>query len=156
MPIRKGDKAPSFELACQPGETVNLADYLGREKIVLLFFPLCYSPVCTTEMCTMRDSWDHWKNLNAKVFGLSVDSPFVTARFRADEKIPFPLLSDFNKEVTAEYGVLYEELRGFKGVSKRAAFVIGTDGLVHFAWVTDNSGDQPEYEQVRNAVAQAP
>jgi peroxiredoxin len=155
MTVRKGDRAPAFKLPSKPGEVVDLGQHIGRDKVVLLFFPLAFSPTCTTEMSTMRDSWKEWEGLGAKVFGISVDSPFVTEKFRVSEGIPFPILSDFNREVTRQYGVLHQELLGLKGVGKRAAFVIGADGRVAYQWVTENPGNEPSYEEIRAAVAAA-
>lgn len=152
MTIRQGAKAPAFTLPSKPGETASLADHLGRDTIVLLFFPLAYSSVCTAEMCHFRDTWSEWSKLDAKIFGISVDSPFVTDRFRQDEKIPFPILSDFNKDVSRQYGVLHEELKGLRGVSKRSAFVIDPSGTVAYAWVTENPGVQAPFDEVKAAV----
>ena len=146
MAVRKGDKAPPVKLPARPGEVVEAR--IGRDTVVLLFFPMAFSPVCTDEMCQMRDSWEEWEDLDAQVLGISVDSPYVTDRFRADEDIPFPILSDFNKEVVARYGVLHEG----KGFAKRSAFVIGRDGKVAFAWVTEDPKIQVPFEEVRKAV----
>ena len=156
MTLKQGTPAPAFQLPHQPGEMIDLSEYLGKKKILLLFFPLSFSSVCTTEMCTMRNSWAQWEKLDAAIFGITVDSPFVTAKFRQEENIPFPVLSDFNKEVAKTYGVLYEEFHGFKGVPKRSAFVIGTDKKIHYAWSSDDSSIQPDYETLKTAVTQAP
>ena len=150
MPIQKGDAAPPVTLPARFGEEVEAP--IGREKVVLLFFPLAFSPVCTDEMCNMRDSWSEWESLDAKVLGISVDSPFVTDRFRTQEKIPFDILSDFNKDVSTTYGVLHEELIGLKGVAKRSAFVIDADGKVTYAWVTDDPRVQVPFEEVKAAL----
>ena len=155
MPIHKGDRAIEFKLPPKPKEEINLADYIGKEKIVLLFFPLAFSSVCTAEMCQMRDDWNQYESLGAKVFGISVDSPFVTDKFRQMEKIPFPLLSDFNKEVSKKYGVLMDDLNGLKGVAKRAAFVIGRDGKVKYEWVSDNPGTQVKFDEIKEALKSA-
>lgn len=155
MSIQIGDPAPTFKLPFQPGEFVDLEDHLGESKIVLLFFPLAFSGVCTTELCTVRDRWDEFEGIDATVFGISVDSPFVTSRFREMENIPFPLLSDFNREVSSAWDVLYEEFFGLKGVSKRAAFVIDREGNVAYTWVSEDSGIEPDYDAVRDAVEAA-
>lgn len=152
MPIQKGDRAIEFSLPAKPKDEVDVGSLIGKEPIVLLFFPLAFSSVCTAEMCHFRDNWQQFANLNAKVFGISVDSPFVTDKFREIEKLPFPILSDFNKEVSKKYDVLHEDLMGLKGVSKRSAFVIGSDGRVKYAWVSDNPGVQVNFNEIADAL----
>ncbi len=155
-PLRPGASAPTFRIPSAPGTFVDLDDHLRRDKIVLLFYPLAFSSVCTSELCTIRDRWDAFESLGGTVLGISVDSPFVTSRFRADQGLPFPLLSDFNKDVSRAYGVLEDDSYGLKGVSKRAVFVIGTDGRIAWSWVAEDSGQQPSYEQIEAALSAAP
>ncbi len=155
MTVRKGDRAPAFELPQGPGDMIDLGDFFGREKVVLLFFPLAFSPVCTTELCTVSREWDEWEGLDARVFGISVDSPFVTSRFREEENIRFPILSDFNKRVSEKYGVLHEELLGLEGVSKRSVFVIDREGTVVYDWISEDPGVEPDYAEVKQAVKAA-
>jgi len=142
----QGQIAPPVKLPAKPGEIVEAP--IGREKVVLLFFPLAFSPVCTDEMCHMRDTWEQWVSLGVSVLGVSVDSPFVTDKFRTDENVPFPILSDFNKEVSRAYGVLHEDLIGLHGVSKRSVFVIDTDGSIAYSWVTDDPKVQVPFDEV--------
>ena len=151
--VRKGDKAPGFKLMTKPGEEVDVGAEIGRHNIVLLFIPFAFSGVCTAEMCHMRDHFDQYQKLDAKVYGISVDSPFVTDKWRKDENIPFPILSDFNKDVSKQYGVLHEQLKAWKGVSKRSAFVIGKDGNVRYAWVTEDPSQQVKFDEIAAAVA---
>ncbi len=153
MAITTGDKAPGFTLNAKPRTPVNVGAVLGREPVVLLFFPLAFSSVCTDEMCAVRDGWDAWTKLKANVYGISIDSPFVTDRFRQEYDIPFPILSDFNKEVAREYGVLYEDFRGMKGVTKRAVFVVDATGTVVYDWVAEDSGMMPDLAAARAALA---
>ncbi|MFQ5678696.1 MAG: redoxin domain-containing protein [Gemmatimonadota bacterium] len=155
MSVRLRDRAPGFRLPCAPGEEVDVGELIGRETVVLLFFPLAFSPVCTREMCTFRDDWADWEALGARVFGITVDSPFVTRRFQEAEAIPFPILSDFNRDVSRSYGVLHEDLLGLREVTKRSVFVIDPEGRVAYAWVSDDPRREPEYEEVRDAVAHA-
>lgn len=150
--IREGDRAPGFALQAAPGEEVDVGAAIGERPVVLLFFPLAFSSVCTRELCAVRDEWARWGALDADVYAISVDSPFATARFRAEHDLPFPVLSDFNKEVAGAYGVLYEEWYGLRGVAKRSAFVIGRDGVVTYAWVTEDADVEPDYAAVRAAV----
>lgn len=154
MSVRKGDKAPTFALPAKPGDVVDLINHIGKDRIVLLFFPLAFSPVCSDEMCHFRDNWSQWKDLGAKIFGISVDSPFVTDKFQQEMNIPFPVLSDFNKDVSARYGVLHEDLLGLKGVSKRSAFVIDESGTIAYAWVSDDPRVQVKFDEVKAAVGQ--
>lgn len=152
MTVREGDAAPRFSLPMAPGEVVDVGEHLGREPVVLLFFPLAFSPVCTSELCTFARQSEELEALGARVFAVSVDSPFVTARFREEEGIPFPVLSDFNREVSERYGVLYEELLGLHEVARRSVFVVGRDGVVGYRWVTEDPGVEPDYDAVREAV----
>jgi len=155
MAIRSGDRATVFQLPAGPGEWVDLSEHMGRERVVLLFFPLAFSSVCTTELCTVTREWGGWEDLDARVFGISVDSPFVTKRFRESEGIGFPILSDFNRKVSRAYGVLHEDLLGLEGVAKRSAFVIGRNGMVVYDWVSDDPGVEPDYEAIRRALEDA-
>ena len=155
MAIRTGDPAPTFSLPAKPGEIVDVGLSIGRDVVVLVFFPLAFSSVCTAELRIMAESWDRWRSLGARVFGISVDSPFVTDRFRQVENIPFPILSDFNREVSGQYGVLYEEFYGLRGVAKRSVFVIDRTGTVVYAWITEDADVEPSYEDVEAAVRSA-
>lgn len=155
MSLAVGDAAPAFRLPHRPGEFVDLRDHLGRDRVVLLFFPLAFSSVCTAELCAIRDRWSIYRELDARVLGISVDSPFTTARFREEHELPFPLLSDFNREAASDYEVLHEDFFGLEGVAKRAAFVIGTDGTISWAWMSEDDRE-PDYGALEEAVAAAP
>lgn len=152
MPINEGEQAPKFELPQKPKDMVNVGDLIGKQRIVLLFFPFAFSPVCTEEMCHFRDTWKHWESLDARIFAISIDSPFVVDRFREDQQIPFQILSDFNKEVSSQYGGLHDDLIGLKGVAKRAAFVIAQDGTIAYKWVTEDPRVQVPFDEVRAAL----
>ncbi len=153
MSIKTGDKAPAFTLISDEKKEVSLSDFEGKQ-VVLLFFPMAFTSVCTDELCQMRDNIADYNNLNAEILAVSVDSPFTLAKFKEDQKLNFPLLSDFNKEVSRAYGSLYEEfVLGLKGVSKRSAFVIDEDGVVQYAEVLENAGDMPNFEAVKNHLS---
>lgn len=152
MTVDIGDRAPPFELPAAPGETVRLRDELERGPAVLLFFPLAFSSVCTDEMCAVRDDWSRWSEPGARVLAVSVDSPFVTDRFRREHELPFPVLSDFNREVVRRYGVVEEDMHGLRGVAKRSAFVVDEDGSVAYRWVADDADEHPPYEELARAV----
>jgi peroxiredoxin len=90
--------------------------------------------------------------MGAEVVGISVDSPFTLAKFKADNNYQFPLLSDFNKEASKAYGAIYDEFHGMKGVAKRSAFVVGKDGKLLYAEVLENAGDLPDFDAIKKAV----
>lgn len=123
MSVKAGQAAPQFKLTSSELKEVSLADFKGK-KVVLHFFPLAFTGVCTTQLCTMRDNFGYYDGHNAQILGVSVDSPFTLAKFKEENNYQFPLLSDFNKEVSDSYGALYAEFAfGMKGVSKRAALL---------------------------------
>ncbi len=153
MSINVGDKAPSFTLFSEAKEAINLSDYHGQ-PVVLLFFPLAFTGVCTAELCSMRDELTEYNDLNAQVLAISVDSAFTLAKFKEAEGFNFPLLSDFNKEVSRLYGTLYEEFAlGMRGVSKRSAFVIDGEGVIRYAEVLESAGDLPNFVEVKATLA---
>ncbi len=154
-PVPVGAPAPDFALAPGPGpDRVTLSDLRG-ETVVLLFFPLAFSGVCTEELCRVAEDWSAWEGLSARVLGVSIDSPFVTRRFAEETGVPFPLLSDFNKEAASAYGVLYEEWFGMRGVAKRSAFVVDSAGVVRYAWVTEDADVLPPFHEILDAVQSA-
>ncbi len=150
MSIQKGQKAPGFSLFNSEKQKVNLADQQGK-NVVLLFFPLAFTGVCTAELCNVRDNIAVYNSTNAQVFGISVDSLFVLDKFKTEQQLNFPLLSDFNKEAAKAFGVLYETFPAFEmaGVSKRAAFVIDKEGTVQYAEVCATPGDLPSFDAIK-------
>jgi peroxiredoxin len=154
MALQVGQKAPDFILVSSALKSVSLADFKGR-KVVLHFFPLAFTGVCTTQLCTMRDSFGYYDGLNATILGISVDSPFTLAKFKEENNYQFDLLSDFNKEVSAAYGALYETFAlGLKGVSKRAAFVIDESQEIIYAEVLEDAGNLPDFAAIAEIVKQ--
>lgn len=153
MSIQAGVKAPDFSLFDTEKNKVSLADQKGK-NVVVLFFPLAFTGVCTTELCNVRDNIALYNNANAVVYGVSVDSLFSLGKFREEQKLNFSLLSDFNKEAAAAYGVLYETFPAFEmqGVSKRAAFVIDKEGVVQYAEVCATPGDLPNFEAIQQTL----
>lgn len=150
--VTVGEEAPDFSLAPAPGpERVTLSG-LRSSPVVILFFPLAFSGVCTAEFCRLAEDWSQWERVGAKVLGISIDSPFVNRRFAEETRVPFPLLSDFNKEAAAAYGVLYPEFYGMRGVSKRAAFVVDREGRVAYAWVAEDADLMPPFEEILAVV----
>jgi len=152
MAVQKGDKAPDFTLFNTNKKEVSLGDYKG-EKVVLLFFPLAFTGVCTTELCTMRDDITSYQNLDAQILAVSVDSLFTLERFKAEQNLNFPLLADFNRTVCATYGAQYDDfVLGMKGVAKRSAFVIDARGIVQYAEVLDNAGELPDFAAIKGTL----
>src|ERR1700748_2029567 len=124
MAIQIGSPAPQFTLVSTALKEVSLSDFKGH-KVILHFFPMAFTGTCTTQLCTMRDNFGYYNDLNATILGISVDSPFSLAKFKEENNYQFELLSDFNKEASTAYGAIYEDFFfGLKGVSTRAAFVI--------------------------------
>jgi glutaredoxin-dependent peroxiredoxin len=120
----------------------------------LLFFPMAFTSVCTKELCSIRDNISIYNNANALVFGISVDSPFTLKKYKEEQGLNFPLLSDFNKEASEAYGVLYEAFNDWmKGVSKRSAFVIDKKGIVRYAEVLEKAADLPDFEAIQRTLA---
>ncbi|RZL44543.1 MAG: redoxin domain-containing protein, partial [Pedobacter sp.] len=147
MSLQVGDQAPDFKLKNTELKEVSLSDFKGK-KVVLHFFPLAFTGVCTTQLCTMRDNFGYYEGLNAQVLGVSVDSPFTLAKFKEDQSYQFPLLSDFNKETAAAYGALYEDFLGLKGIAKRSAFVIDEEGKIVYAEVLEDAGNLPDFAAI--------
>jgi len=152
MTLKTGQKAPEFTLVSSETEMVNLTDFDGK-KVLILFFPLAFTSVCTTELCTVRDNISQYNDVNAQVLGISVDSPFTLAKFKEEQKLNFSLLSDFNKEVSRSYGALYEDfVLGLQGVSKRAAFIVDAKGILRYTEVLENAGDLPNFAAINDCL----
>jgi peroxiredoxin len=147
MTLKNGDPAPEFTLKNTNGEWIPFASFRGR-PVVVLFFPMAFSSVCTTELCTVRDSIERYNTLNAEVVGISVDSFFALKEFKMKQSLNFTLLSDFNKEAGTAFGVLYEDFFGYKGVTKRSAFVVDADGVIRHAEVLEEAGNLPDFKAI--------
>ena len=147
------DKAPLFELKNTNKEAVSLSDHIGK-PIVLSFFQGAYTGVCDTEMCSLRDNMDSFNDLNATVFGISVDSPWANGAFSKEYNLNFDLLSDYNRDVIKQYDVTFEGLGGLEGYesSNRAVVVIDTQGVIKYKWVAENPGIEPDYSEIINAL----
>ena len=153
MALPIGQPAPDFKLFDSEKNEVKLSDLQGN-NVVLLFFPLAFTGTCTTELCSIRDSYNIYESLNAKVLGISVDSLFSLDKFRKEQNLNFPLLSDFNKEASVAYNSLYEDFAfGMKGVSKRAAFVIDKAGNVQYSEVLEKASDLPNFDAIKETLA---
>ena len=154
MQLSKGQSAPDFTLFNSEKNKVSLADFKGK-NLVILFFPQAFTGVCTTELCSVRDNLNAYTSLNAAVVGISVDSIFTLAKFKEEQSYNFPLLSDFNKDVSQTYGSFYDEfVFDMKGVSRRAAFVVDGEGMIQYAEVLESAGDQPNFDAIKATLAE--
>ena len=152
MNVKVGDLAPNFKLRNTLKEQIDLEDFKGQ-KVLVLFFPLAFTSVCTEELCSTRDNLGVYEKLNTQILAISVDSLFSLEKFKKENDFNFPLLSDFNKDVSRAYGALYENfVLDMNGVSKRAAFVIDKDGTIQYAEVLENAGDIPNFEKVKETL----
>lgn len=152
MAIQTGQQAPEFTLRDSDKQEIKLGDYKGK-NVVLLFFPLAFTGVCTAELCSLRDNMTTYNNLDAQVLAISVDSLFTLDKFKKEQGFNFPLLSDFNKDVSAAYGSLYENfVLDMKGVSKRSAFVLDKEGVVKYAEVLEDAGKIPDFEKIQETL----
>ncbi len=153
MSIQAGQKAPDFSLYSSDRSKVSLSDYKGK-NVLILFFPLAFTNVCTVELCAVRDDIGRYKNADAEVLAISVDSSATLNKFKELEGYNFTLLSDFNKEVSRAYGSIYETwFSEMKGVSKRSAFVIDKEGIVRYAQVLEDAGQVPDFEAINHTLA---
>jgi len=152
MSVDVGSKAPDFTLTNQDRQPVTLSGLRGK-PVVLAFFPAAFSSVCQKEMCTFRDSMTRLGKADAQVFGISVDTFFTLKAFQDQQKLNFPLLSDFNKEAIRDYGVFNEDMIGLKGIAKRAVFVIDKDGIVRHREVLEDARNEPDYDKVFSSLA---
>ncbi len=152
MALTIGDKAPDFKLFSSELKEVSLKDFEGK-KLVIHFFPMAFTGTCTTQLCTLRDSFGYYEGINAEVIAISVDSPFTLAKYKEVEGYQFPLLSDFNKEISPAFGAYYDEfVFNLKGVSKRAAFVVNEEGNITYAEVLENAGDLPDFDAIKQSL----
>jgi peroxiredoxin len=155
MSIAVGAKAPDFTLPNQDREPVTLSEQVKQGPVVLAFFPAAFSGVCTTEMCTFRDSASELNKVHAQVLGISTDTFFALKAWGDAQKLNFPLLSDFNKDVIRKYEVVNPDMIGLKDISKRAVFVIDRNGVVTHAEVLEDARNEPDYGKVKAAIASA-
>lgn len=150
MPIAVGQPAPDFTLKDQHQNEVKLNDFRGKKKVVLVFYPLDWSPVCTNEHACFVNDLKEFEQLDAQVLGISVDSVWSHKAFAEKMNIRYPLLADFHPRgaVASRYGLYLED----KGITGRAVVIIGKDGNV--AWVKQYDIPQlPDLKEVAQALA---
>lgn len=153
MPVKVGDRAPDFELVDQDRSLRRLSDYRGK-KVVLAFFPGAFTSVCTREMCTFRDSLSQLSKLDAVVLGISVNDPFTLKAFGESNRLGFTLLSDYSRSVSRSYGGVHEDFLGMRGysVAKRSVFIVDKEGVVRYAWISDDPLKEPNYREIEEAL----
>ena len=152
MKIKKGQTAPDFTLYDSDKNKITLSELRGH-SVLLLFFPAAFTGTCTKELCSVRDNISVYNNVNAKVFGISVDMLYSLSKYKEEQKLNFSLLSDFNKEVSTAYDCLYDTFSyGMKGVSKRAAFIIDKNGTAQYAEVLEKATDLPNFEAIQKTL----
>src|ERR1700747_3618295 len=162
MPLAVGTKAPDFTLPTKTGygpKQIKLSDNFGSKNTLLLFFPMAFTGTCTTEMCGVSMDLSAYGSLNATVYGISGDNPFAQEAWAQKEKITVPLLSDYEHKVAKEYGVMYDSFLpqmnlGMSGVSKRSAFIIDKNGVVQYAESNDDARQLPNFEKIKEKLAE--
>lgn len=157
MSVEVGQRIPNATVVNAERKPVKLSEFFGT-PLVLVFFPGAFTGVCTKEMCTFRDSLEKFNGLNARVVGISIDSPFAQKAFADQHKLNFPLLSDFNRNAVKAFGIEDPNFAGgqLPGVAKRSVFVLDKEGNVRYRWVSDNPGVEPNYDEVTEAIRKIP
>jgi peroxiredoxin len=152
--IQIGQQAPDFTLYDSDKKVTSLHDYKGK-NVLLLFFPQAFTGTCTKELCSTRDNIAIYSQANAQVFGISVDSVFTLSKYKEEQQLNFPLLSDFNKTTSTAYGSLYDSfVFDMKGVSKRSAFVLDKNGVVRYAEVLETATDLPDFAAIQKTLSE--
>lgn len=151
-----GDKAPDFELPDPDMKPRKLSEFYGK-KTILAFFPAAESPVCTAEMCALRDSLDSLRDLGANVVGISVDGPFANKFFVQNRHLNFPVLSDYRRDTIKRYGIVMKKLGPLEGydAAKRSVFILDEGGKVIYRWVSDNPLVEPNYSEIKDSLKKA-
>ena len=153
--IKIGEKGPDFTLPDTELKMRKLSEFLGQ-KVVLAFFVGAFTSTCTKEMCTFRDSMARLIDLKAQVVGISVNDPFSNKGFTEKNRLPFPILSDYKREVIRAYGLEFPDFAGLNGytVAKRSIFILDEDGIVRYVWVSEDPSVEPNYDEIQRALEQ--
>jgi peroxiredoxin len=148
-----GEKAPDFTLVNTDLEPQSLHNFEGR-KVVLAFFVGAFTSVCTKEMCSFRDSMARLIGLKAQVIGISVNDPFTNKAFAQKNKLPFPILSDYNREVTKVYNLEEPDFAGLRGysVARRSIFLLDSKGIIRFTWMSEDPTIEPDYQVIEKIL----
>jgi len=153
MAVKVGEKAPEFTLVDTALKPRSLKEFLGKTT-VLVFYPAAFTGVCTKEMCAFRDNLSQLSSIGAQVVGISADTPFSNKAFAEQNSLTFPILSDYNREAIKAFGIAFPDLAGLKGltVAKRSVFVLDKQGVVKYAWVSEDPKKEPDYAEVTKAA----
>ncbi len=153
MAVKVGEKAPDFTLVDTALKPRSLKEFLGKTT-VLVFYPAAFTGVCTKEMCAFRDNLSQLSSIGAQVVGISADTPFSNKAFVEQNSLTFPILSDYNREAIKAFGIAFPDLAGLKGltVAKRSVFVLDKQGVVKYAWVSEDPKKEPDYAEVTKAA----
>jgi peroxiredoxin len=153
--VKVGDKAPDFTLPDADMKPRSLHEFLGQ-KVVLAFFVGAFTSTCTMEMCAFRDSMARLTDLHAQVIGISVNDPFSNKGFAEKNMLPYPILSDYRREVIKHYGLEMANFAGLEGytVSKRSIIILDEEGVVRYLWVAEDPTVEPNYKEIQDALAE--
>jgi peroxiredoxin len=148
--VEVGTKAPNFTLVNQNMKKVTLSNFLGK-NVVLAFYPGAFTGTCTSEMCRIRDKIAKLEDLETQILGISVNDPFSNKAFHEENVLNFPLLCDYNRKVVKRYDVYHENFAGLEGYTsaKRSVFILDSEGVIRYKWVTENPGVEPDYEEIK-------
>ena len=157
MTLSIGTKAPDFALSCKTSDgvtLVKLSDNFGRKNTLLLFFPMAFTGVCTTELCDTSSELGTYEDLNVQVYGISGDSPFSLEAWSREKSIKVPLLSDYDHAVARAYGVAYDSFAPQKnlpmgGVAKRSAFIVDKNSVIQYAESSDDPKQLPNFAAIK-------
>ena len=155
MALNVGDMAPGFELPDTELKMRTLDEFRGK-KVVLSFIVAASSPVCETELCTLRDSWQEIADTGASIVAISNDGPFANKAFAEKNGFKFPLLGDYNSKTIRDYDILMKDLLHIKdyNAAKRSVFIIGEDGKIGYSWVSDDPLREPNYDEIKSFLKQ--
>lgn len=157
--LTDGDEAPAFTAPLANGDigSFSLSAALDSEApVVLAFFPGAFTSVCSHEMRNFEERLDKLADAGGTLYGVSTDSPFVLNEFRDQLSLSFDLVSDINREIIEAYDLVTKfESLGIEEIAKRAVFVVDSDSTVTYAWVSDDPGVEPDYDEVLAAIEAA-
>jgi peroxiredoxin len=156
--IKVGQEAPDFTLPDTELKPQRVREFRGKRNVILAFYPGAFTPTCKKELCALRDSLARFNELNAQVFGISVNDPFSNRAFAEANLLNFPLLSDYNREVIKLYGIEAKDFAALRNytAAKRAVFIIDKKGVVRYVWVSENPKVEPNYEEIEKALKMLP